>query len=355
MRTSRGVAEPTADVNLRERGAPSRAQLVIWIRPIAVGFAISMCVVLGVDGPQAAAASHVAPGGVSASVKSDPAGRARGVAARAARSFLSRSGCPLRLSSVALGARVTSANRSKAINRILEKTLVTTGPAGACTDIEGPVGARANAAYRSAVRSQTTLGDFLVTFSWRDATGRVRQTAGVVRPGHNPRLKFEPLMATFRQPPPAQTPSGPISRSTSVLARAGAGTGEHSWQPWGLNGRCLASNIFGRCAVRKFVSMAIFTDEQDNIVGQAEGVVVGGSPFFKSERRILVETVDSPTRRCRCRKLTIQTYTVNIFGTITSSPGTGGFDVDLGATGGSPSVDVEVYTLCADGTSDLVD
>ncbi len=329
-------------------------------RRLTIGTAIAMCAALGVSALPAAASSPEPGPGVATRTSSEQAGRVPAAARRAALEFLRRSGCPLKLINVVVGGPVTRVNHKRVVARIVNKTLITTGGAGACTGVERPSGLaaggqRATTAtrYRSAVRSRTTPGDLLVTFNWRDATGSTRQTLGVIRPGRQPKLKFEPLMATFSQPPPAQTPRQ-VNRSTRAPGRAGARTlGEQRWAPWGETGRCLATSLLGNCITRKFVSMLIFTDDQGNIVSSAETVVAAGSLLFDAERRIRVETIDR--NGVACRQLTIEVHSASIFGKVTKSAGTGGFDVDLSATGHGADIDVEVYTLCANGDKELVE
>lgn len=262
--------------------------------------------------------------------------------------FISASGCPVTLGEVKFGGRVTKANRAGVVQRVIDKALVAKAKDGVCTAVARPknISKAQEARYRKVVRQRADPGDLLISEVWLGTNGGKYQTLAV----YNQRgdLRFDPLISTFARPAPA-----PVLLPPSATARVGlsardgqtGGTGmHHKWD----NTVVVATNILGGSEAIKQVNMNVYTNADGNIVSHSESVFAGGVWLTQAQRRIRVESVTRDG--CECEKLTVEVYYASGFAGIRSSVGTGGFDKDLAFTGvGSTGVDVEVFTLCANG------
>lgn len=270
---------------------------------------------------------------------------------RAAGAFLRASGCPERLVAVTALAKVTKGNRPQMVRRVVTQSLFPTGTNGRCDSVRG-LGAASNssrAKLRSLINARLSAGDRIVKVDWK--SGRAKRTTLAVV-GRGGGVKFEPQMSTYGKPGSAETPDSP-GALVSAMSPGVAGQGV-SWVPWSKVGEhCVVRNGLGVCVVGKYVNMRIYVDQNGRITDHTQIVTVSDSAFFDAARRIKTELV---TRGgVQCIKLTVQTYWAGVLGSISTSAGTGGFDVDLSVSGwGARGMDEQVYTLCADGSCDYM-
>lgn len=248
---------------------------------------------------------------------------------QSARQFLRVSQCPIQFVNARPVGEVTRANAAKTARRVVRNTWVPTGSNGECAAVvPKPRDPAAVARHRSAVRAMIAAGDTLVRIRWRNLANRKGfTTLGVTRPRGN--LRFEPVMGLYARPVPASTPEPPVTARSAVGKRIPAAQVVVGWQPWRAKGSvCLAKNGYGKCVVRKKVTLRI-TVSEGLITDAYDSINVEAAWGHRVEHQVTKRFVDRDGQHCW--EVTVDPSWNDILGKITGT-------------------NQQIYTLCAEGT-----
>jgi len=268
------------------------------------------------------------------------------VAARAA-ALVDVSGCPLSFEGASFTTTVTAANRDAIVEDIVQTTAVVIASDFECTGVmtlqeglDGDLLTPADVeAYHAFVDGLVAVDDVVVAANWMRTSDNLALFTKAVVDDTSAQLIYDPMITSWNNAGPYPgTPNPPSSGSTTW-----------TWRPWDPGGATIAEMIFGKDTVWKNPVMVVTFDDEGNVVAQDEDPQV--NTFIDSA------VVSQKTQIIgNCKRWSFRVHWKTPTATMKIKAGTQGFSFDIEFGGiGSSGTDLEIYELCWDGSSKVLE